>query len=364
MVFKYMSLISKKMIYKIHAYISLIFFIPLIIICFSGSLLVYKDEIDHILIPQKIKTYGSSQKARLDFDILLNFVSKRHENSQIVGWHINKNTNTADKVWLVKHGEKEWNYLYIDAFSGEIKTEPNPLYSGVTGVILGIHANLLLGKNGKIFVGIIGILIFIISITGFAVYKNFWKNLFRLRFAKVAVFMSDIHKFIGVFSTPILLAISLTGAWWELRFLFLPKFDNSNFIINEQIYNKNLSVESIIKRAKSDLPGFKLHYIGFPAFNGANITLYGYKDGQSFLYDEYASQITYDKNSGELLYIKDIDNANFKEKFLSSFRKAHFGYYNETTKFIWFLIGLTPLILTISGLYLWIKRTNFKRRKR
>lgn len=67
MVFKYMSLISKKMIYKIHAYISLIFFIPLVIICFSGSLLVYKDEIDHILIPQKIKTYGSSQKERLDF---------------------------------------------------------------------------------------------------------------------------------------------------------------------------------------------------------------------------------------------------------------------------------------------------------
>lgn len=73
--------------------------------------------------------------------------------------------------------------------------------------------------------------------------------------------------------------------------------------------------------------------------------------------------LTYSRQNANLLQIKDIDEADITERFLATFRKAHFGYYNQITKFIWFLVGLTPFVLSVSGIYLWIKRSNFKRRK-
>ena len=63
------------------------------------------------------------------------------------------------------------------------------------------------------------------------------------------------------------------------------------------------------------------------------------------------------------LYITStFSNANLSEKILSAFRRSHFGNYNQTTKFIWFIVGISPLVLSISGLYLWFRK--FKRRKK
>ena len=173
--------------------------------------------------------------------------------------------------------------------------------------------------------------------------------------------MSDIHKMIGIFSTPILLLICVSGVWWEFQMARTPEFKN-DFVIDAKIYNKSLSLDELVARSKNDLVGFEPHFISLPFMQGANIRLFGYVKDQNFLHNEYSSILTYDKNNGELVSILDIKNANLSEEILSAFRKSHFGNYNQITKFIWFLVGISPLILSISGLYLWTKR-NFKRRK-
>lgn len=65
-----MSILDKKTMYKIHTYISLIFCIPLVIACFTGSVLVYKDEINNILMPDTIYIADSDDKKRIKFDEL------------------------------------------------------------------------------------------------------------------------------------------------------------------------------------------------------------------------------------------------------------------------------------------------------
>ena len=243
--------------YKIHTYASLIFCIPLVIACFTGSVLVYKDEINNLLMPGVIYVAKNSdeneQKSRLKFDELREKIEKEYPHHEIVGWNIDADPQKTDKIWLLKHGagEKEWACVYLDAFSGEIKSGLVPHDSGFIGVITELHENLILEKSGQILLGLTAIFAFIISISGFIVYRNFWTNLLRLRFARMVVFMSDSHKFIGVFSTPIIFAVALSGACWELRFMFMPPFDNSKFVISPQIYDKKYLYRR--PRAKSGL---------------------------------------------------------------------------------------------------------------
>ena len=139
-----------------------------------------------------------------------------------------------------------------------------------------------------------------------------------------------------------------------------PEFKN-DFAIDAKIYNKSLSLDELVARSKKDIKGFEPHFISLPFMQGANIRIFGFVQGQNFLHNEYSSVITYDKNSGELVSVLDIKNANLSEKILSTFRRSHFGNYNQTTKFIWFIVGISPLVLSISGLYLWFRK--FKRRK-
>ena len=65
-----MKILDKKIMYKIHTYASLIFCIPLVIVCFTGSVLVYKDEINNILMPDTIYIADSDDKKRIKFDEL------------------------------------------------------------------------------------------------------------------------------------------------------------------------------------------------------------------------------------------------------------------------------------------------------
>lgn len=99
-----MSILDKKTMYKIHTYISLIFCIPLVIVCFTGSVLVYKDEINNILMPGVIYVADGNDKKRLKFDELREKIEKEYPHHEIVGWNIDVDPQKTDKVWLLEHG--------------------------------------------------------------------------------------------------------------------------------------------------------------------------------------------------------------------------------------------------------------------
>ena len=95
---------------------------------------------------------------------------------------------------------------------------------------------------------------------------------------------------------------------------------------------------------------------------GMNITFYGRVNSANPLNSNYASTISYDKTTGKLLTAVDVRNAAALHVTLDSFRKLHFGHFaGLTSKLIWCLLGLSPLLLTISGLYLYAYKKRNKR---
>lgn len=92
--------------YKIHTYASLIFCIPLVIACFTGSVLVYKDEINNLLMPGVIYVAKNSdeneQKSRLKFDELREKIEKEYPHHEIVGWNIDADPQKNGQNLAVK----------------------------------------------------------------------------------------------------------------------------------------------------------------------------------------------------------------------------------------------------------------------
>lgn len=322
-------------------------------------------------------------------------------------WSIAQDSLKTDKIRLSSQKLQKRIIIYLDAFSGEIKSAPMPRDEGFIGAINKLHAELFLGRGGRIFTGIVGLSALLIGISGFFIYKKFWQNLFSLRLDRAIYFMRGIHRLIGVASTPVMFAIAISGAWWELRAVTYKPLANpcgavlQNFkteqnatiaaalnatatsgtkiVLNAKTVPsvagsinttatriktaQNLAtLDEALARIAVKFKEFRSTYIAFPLCPGGAFTVYGFEAGQNPLQSPYASRITI-SDAGEILKADFINDADFSDKLQDGFRRAHAGSYGAITKLIWFLAGLAPLFLSICGFYITLKNRNSKRRK-
>ena len=379
-----MSKSFRKISRKFHLWLSLIFCIPLIIISISGSVLVYAEQINEVLLKDKVfRTQESIAKfpVRMKFSTLQSEINSKFKEYAIMGWSIAQDASKTDKIRLSSQKLQKRIIIYLDAFSGEIKGAPMPRDEGFIGAINKLHAELFLGRGGRIFTGIVGLSALLIGISGFFIYKKFWQNLFSLRLDRAIYFMRGTHRLIGVASTPVMFAIAISGAWWELRAVTYKPLANpcgavlqnfkternstvaaSNGAVSMKTAQNLATLDEALARIAVKFKEFRSTYIAFPLCPGGAFTVYGFEAGQNPLQSPYASRITI-SDTGEILKADFINDADFSDKLQDGFRRAHAGSYGAITKLIWFLAGLAPLFLSICGFYITLKNRNSKRRK-
>lgn len=379
-----MSKSFRKISRKFHLWLSLIFCIPLIIISISGSVLVYAEQINEVLLKDKVfRTQESIAKfpVRMKFSTLQSEIKSKFKEYAIMGWSIAQDPLKTDKIRLSSQKLQKRIIIYLDAFSGEIKGAPMPRDEGFIGAINKLHAELFLGRGGRIFAGVVGLSALLIGISGFFIYKKFWQNLFSLRLDRAIYFMRGAHRLIGVASTPVMFAIAISGAWWELRAVTYKPLANpcgavlqnfkteqnstvaaSNEAVSMKAAQNLATLDEALARIAVKFKEFRSTYIAFPLCPGGAFTVYGFEAGQNPLQSPYASRITI-SDAGEILKADFINDADFSDKLQDGFRRAHAGSYGAITKLIWFLAGLAPLFLSICGFYITLKNRNSKRRK-
>jgi len=75
--------------------------------------------------------------------------------------------------------------------------------------------------------------------------------------------------------------------------------------------------------------------------------------------------VTFNRNSGDFMSSYDIRSAPFLSVFLDSFRPLHFGLFGGmAVRVLWCVVGLMPLILSFTGVYMWFVRRKKKRAKK
>ena len=111
-----MKFLNLKLFYKVHAYLSLLFFIPLVVVCFSGAILVYKDELNSLFNPNIVNVNLNKENLskRISFDELRDIVASELSGYEMVGINIDANPKKCDKIWLIEHNDskKEWKFIF------------------------------------------------------------------------------------------------------------------------------------------------------------------------------------------------------------------------------------------------------------
>ncbi|ENO00538.1 MULTISPECIES: PepSY-associated TM helix domain-containing protein [Pseudoalteromonas] len=361
----------RKTLFKIHSWVALIALIPLLVISITGSVLVFKSEIDGLLMPDS-HFVVQQQANRLPIDTLITKTQKTYPEYVVGSWEI-FNDDTADRVYLIKRGTEDWYKFHLDQYTGNILSEPVGTSHYFTDWFLDLHYTFLLndlkslpGQTGTVLGFFFAVFFLVLGITGLIIYRKFWQRLFSVRWrATLQIVLSDIHKMTGVIGSPIIIILAITGGYFNGAVWYhevIEHAEEEHFVLTKNLYNEEVSFQHVLDDSQKQIPSFNGTFLVMPLEPNENITLFGEVDTSNPLASEYANTVTYNKLTGEHMANWDIREVGVGWQVIDSFRKLHFGYFaGLISKIIWCVIGLSPVWLGGTGFYLWFTRRKRKK---
>ena len=213
----------KKIFRKIHLWLSVPFGLIITLVCFSGAILVFENEVNE-WFRRDLYYVETVKESPLPMDKLLEKVAMTLPDSvSVTGVSISSDPGRAYQVSLSKPRRAS---LYVDQYTGEVKGKSER--SGFFMFMFRMHRWLLDSMNpgnegifwGKMIVGVSTLLLVFVLISGIVIWwprtRKALKNSLKITATKGwRRFWYDLHVAGGMYALIFLLAMALTGLTWS-----------------------------------------------------------------------------------------------------------------------------------------------------
>ena len=213
----------KKIFRKIHLWLSVPFGLIITLVCFSGAMLVFENEVNE-WFRRDLYYVETVKESPLPMDKLLEKVATTLPDSvSVTGVSISSDPGRAFQVSLSKPRRAS---LYVDQYTGEVKGKSER--SGFFMFMFRMHRWLLDSMNpgnegifwGKMIVGVSTLLLVFVLISGIVIWwprtRKALKNSLKITATKGwRRFWYDLHVAGGMYALIFLLAMALTGLTWS-----------------------------------------------------------------------------------------------------------------------------------------------------
>lgn len=360
-----------KLSFRIHGWLGLTIGLFFLLYGLSGSLLVFRHDLDRYFNPGLHRLKPGITK--VPADDMYRMILRTHPNLKKLVLHdFPRDRFDSYEFMLYKRQEHLTdNYLYfvfVNPYTGKIIKEGDygQLSPSFLRWLYTLHYSLQMGIPGMFLTAIIGLLMLLSLLTGTIIYrKHFWqamkfKSVFRFNNWRTGA--SSLHRIIGVWSLIFNVVLFFTG-FWMLREYFSP----SMWILPKQQenYEVPVNIDRIVIKAKIHIPGFEPIAVNIPTVKNGEILVRGHMPSTTnVLLQGKASSIAFDAQTGALKKLTIIDKQSIEERFEYMAYQLHAGAFGgDVLKWIYVFFGLIPAFLSITGGLLWLKR-KYPQRKR
>lgn len=357
-------MLTRKRIWQLHSWLGLLAGLGLLVIGVTGSLLVFRDQVEALFNPALIRV-ATPDAPRLALDALLARAQAQLPEHEIVGWTLRESDERdyADFLYVIGHGSDQWQIATLDPTTGRLLATPRSYTATLSGWLLELHYEFFGGHVGLAIAGIFAAMLCLLGVSGVWLYREFWKNVFMLRWRRGArILFSDLHKFFGLTSVVFNLILGFTGAYWNLTHVVgeVISGEPPQPRLEHRLYAATLSLDALNADARTRLPGFQPHFLSLPSAPNASITLWGAVEPRSPLRSAYGSTVSYDATKLTHTATMDLRAGSLWAQLVDSFRPLHFGTFGRwPIKILWCLGGLAPGVLAVSGFTIWqLRRTT------
>jgi uncharacterized iron-regulated membrane protein len=347
---------------SVHRWTSLACTLFLMILCITGLPLIFHDEIDRLTQPQiRIDAMGPGEPAASLDRIIDMAVTEHptmhplyasHEPHEPRVWYVTLASSTGDDLAQVA----------VDARNAAVLGKPHIGEQGLMGFIHSLHVDLFAGLRGKLFLGFMGLLFLASLISGTVLYAPFMR---KREFGAIRMGGStrsrwlDLHNLLGIATLLWAGIVGLTGVMNTCSDLLLARWRSQVLAdagLQFSAAPKNpLSAQSALASALSHLGDRDVAFVAFPGSAFAGPALYGiYSRGNSPLTSRLVRPVLIDAHTGSLVSEKSMP---WYLTLLLLSEPLHFGDYGGLPlKLIWAAFDVLTIVITTSGVYLWIAR--------
>lgn len=418
----------RKVFRKLHLWLSVPFGIVVAVICFTGALLVFEDEITSLYY-SGVSTV-EPQREVLPLGVIVEKVEQGlSSGTEVTGVVVSSSPCEAYKVNLSKPRRAA---LYVNQYTGEVQGDYRRL--GFFSGVLRLHRWLMDTKPndggiywGKIAVGASALVFVVLLLTGLVLWlprnRKMFKNRLKVVFSKGKNRLwYDLHVTGGFYAALLLLVMALTGLTWSFGWysdcfysLFLSSESDVSIVTQlpdattgattvshnraaqATLVSENdaVSAASFLAAQSDGSTGATVKADGVSGATAvANYSAAG-KYGSwskaleavaalcpdfaeitvsagsvSVKYDGWGNsrasdKYNFDESAGTLLSVQEYAGTTEKSRVRGWVYSLHTGSWGGVVvKFLYFLAALLGTALPLTGYYFWIKRLYGKRKQK
>ncbi len=372
----------RKIFHHLHLWISIPFGIVIVVICFTGALLVFEKDITDAVISDMTRVTPNSYT--LPLEQLVEKVSGiLPDDVKITGVTISSDDTEAYKVNISKPRHAA---VYINQYTGEIKGEYRRLPFFRTTMRL--HRWLMdsnPGKDGifwgKIIVGTSTIAFILLLVTGILIWwprnRKMLKNRLNIVLTKGKNRLwYDLHVAGGFYAFLLLLAMALTGLTWSFDWYSKGFYDifsgKEQSTKNKNTTENKKNKEGSVKNGQEEMTAIWQTALDAVIAKNKDFSQITVSDGTISLrnkstFGNYRASDKYifNKTTGEIESVTLYKDSEKRSKARGWVYTIHCGLWGGLlSKLLTFFAALLGATLPLTGYYLWIKKLYGKQRRK
>jgi uncharacterized iron-regulated membrane protein len=354
---------KRRLLKSTHIWVGILGGGLLSIIALTGSLIVFRAEWERAAFPKPLHSSTSSHVANLD-----------------QAWREVARVRPASQLRRVRLPEKPGDvYIFqIESNTGtdSIVADSNSgrvlgtLQSGWVDWVIDLHRNLLAGRAGRKVVGVGGILLFTLSLTGLLMWitgRRNWRSWVVVRGSgPPRRFYFELHRAAGLWGCGFLAVISFTGIGLAYPDSFRAAVKvlggrRASVSASRQGKKKNqhgagvepasnASLDRYLQAGRRAMPDGVPVELRLPA-GKALVDLRLHRAGDIA---PSGNHVYLDPSTAMVARVERIADEPLGARFLAAISAIHYGEFGGTpTKAVWAVFALTLPLLFVSGLIAW-----------
>lgn len=361
-----------RSLYVLHKWTGLVSGLFILFLSVSGAVAVFRPEIDRWVTPGR-RVSPSGTHAPVDTVIARIRLAHPDARLTLIEW-----PRSPHDAWIVRAADDEGAFrVFVNPYTAEISGLERGEY--LANVVRQAHIRFyFFGWQGRVVVGIFGLVLAVSSITGVIIYWPFMRGIVRRghRFWHVRPgaqwLASDTHKLVGVVALAFNLVIGVTGAVLGLENLarYSPAAERAMHPRGEGTLPRDwpagasmagaVPVSAAVRAATTAFGAFTPKYIQMPAARRPYYEVSGNPPARPTAGG--SSWVIVDAVTGAPLQFHDARLARPVTRLYTWMEPLHFGdFAGMWLKVLYCALGMTSGFLAVSGSVLWMIKRRHRR---
>lgn len=367
----------RKAIFQIHLWAGIVLCLYIAVIAITGSILVFREEIERTVFRNVRIASELSGSSTVPLDRMVETVAKTYPTRAIALAYLPRHPDENALIVTSSQGETGGRYVYVSPASGRIVGEVNTARHWFS-ILAQLHYYLLLGRVGLIVNGVGAAFLLLLTLSGLILWwpgiRN-WRRGFGVKFnASWRRINYDLHSAIGFWTLAIVCIWSVSSinfAWPQQVGKLVNRLSSVASLQPPQPQidqpaagQKMLPLSQLIQQGESASPHATFFGLFLPRAPRAPLTvLMARANPGNFFKMDY---VLVDPYRGKILTVWHRGvNPTLGSKFLFWLGPLHFGtQWGMAVKVIWFLLGISLAVLSITGPIMYWNRVLDKKWKR